>query len=262
MRGEGFAREPRHAVPLGRRRRQLARGELARHVADLPLAFGQHGRRLGTWPRPVLVKLFRYSTMPRIDPNNSTQYWWDRHLAGLSLMHADFTTHEYPPHTHDALVVADHRAGRLGGEEPRRGAGRHAIDAVRVQSRGTSRRLDGTQRALALPLALSDATALDRVAGGLGIDAVPYFTRNTFADRDLIDAFLAMHWPRGGPRRVRRARAAGRRLRHAVPAPRQRPQPDRGAAARPRAAGERDRAHARASTPPTCASRSWPPTSA
>ena len=44
--------------------------------------------------------------MARIDPRNVTRYWWDRHLPGLSLLHADFTTHEYPPHTHEALVVA------------------------------------------------------------------------------------------------------------------------------------------------------------
>ena len=44
--------------------------------------------------------------MARSDPNNSTEYWWDRHLTGLSLMRADFTTHEYPPHIHEALVVA------------------------------------------------------------------------------------------------------------------------------------------------------------
>src|SRR4029078_3654244 len=44
--------------------------------------------------------------MPRVDPRNSTEYWWDRHLTGLSLLHADFTTHEYPQHTHDALVIA------------------------------------------------------------------------------------------------------------------------------------------------------------
>jgi len=44
--------------------------------------------------------------MARVDPKNSTQYWWDRHLTGLSLLRADFTTHEYPPHTHEALVVA------------------------------------------------------------------------------------------------------------------------------------------------------------
>lgn len=35
--------------------------------------------------------------------------------------------------------------------------------------------------------------ALDEVAVGLGIERVPYFTRNIFADRDLIEAFLAMH---------------------------------------------------------------------
>ena len=33
----------------------------------------------------------------------------------------------------------------------------------------------------------------DEVATGLGIESVPYFTRNTFGDRDLIAAFLAMH---------------------------------------------------------------------
>jgi AraC-like DNA-binding protein len=31
------------------------------------------------------------------------------------------------------------------------------------------------------------------LAEGLGIEDVPYFTRNTFSDRDLIDAFLEMH---------------------------------------------------------------------
>ena len=44
--------------------------------------------------------------MARTDPRNSTRYWWDRHVSGLSLLHADFTTHEYPPHSHEAFVVA------------------------------------------------------------------------------------------------------------------------------------------------------------
>ena len=35
--------------------------------------------------------------------------------------------------------------------------------------------------------------ALDQVAHGLGIEQVPYFTRNVFLDPDLIDGFLAMH---------------------------------------------------------------------
>src|SRR5260370_851302 len=33
----------------------------------------------------------------------------------------------------------------------------------------------------------------DQVAHGLGIEQVPYFTRNGFLDPDLIDGFLAMH---------------------------------------------------------------------
>ena len=35
--------------------------------------------------------------------------------------------------------------------------------------------------------------ALDRVGESLGIESLPYFTRNTFADTDLIEAFHAMH---------------------------------------------------------------------
>src|SRR5579875_1009840 len=42
----------------------------------------------------------------RVDLRNVSRYWWDRHVPGLSLMHADFTTHEYPPHSHEAFVVA------------------------------------------------------------------------------------------------------------------------------------------------------------
>src|SRR5262245_1819251 len=45
-------------------------------------------------------------TVARIDRRNSAEYWWDRHLTGLSLLRADFTPHEYPPHVHEALVVA------------------------------------------------------------------------------------------------------------------------------------------------------------
>ena len=50
--------------------------------------------------------------MPRADTRNSTRYWWDRHLRGLSLMHADFTTHAVPPHSHEAFGVA---VTELGG---------------------------------------------------------------------------------------------------------------------------------------------------
>jgi AraC-like DNA-binding protein len=131
--------------------------------------------------------------MARLDPHNATQYWWDRHLRGLSLLHADFTTHEYPPHTHEALVVAITEHG--GSIVKSRGLVEEATPATlfvfnpaepHAGWMGWSARWQYRSMYLA-------REALDRVADGLGIDEVPYFTRNTFADRDLIDAFLAMH---------------------------------------------------------------------
>jgi len=44
--GERLFRELRVAIPLGRRRRELARGERASHVAPLSLAFRGHALRL------------------------------------------------------------------------------------------------------------------------------------------------------------------------------------------------------------------------
>ncbi|SEP47173.1 hypothetical protein SAMN02990966_06795 [Rhodospirillales bacterium URHD0017] len=57
--GEGLAREAWDPVSFGGRRRQFPGRELAGHVADLPLAFGQHGRRLGAGRWPVLAKVGR-----------------------------------------------------------------------------------------------------------------------------------------------------------------------------------------------------------
>ena len=131
--------------------------------------------------------------MPRVDPHNSTEYWWDRHLAGLSLLHADFTTHEYPQHTHDALVIAVTEQG--GSVVKSRGQLQDATPATlfvfnpEEPHGGWMGRSDRWQyRSLYLT-----RRALDRVAHELGLSEVPYFTRNTFSDRDLIEAFLAMH---------------------------------------------------------------------
>ena len=44
--------------------------------------------------------------MARLDKRNVTRYWWDQHVPGLSLLHADFTSHDYPAHAHDAFVIA------------------------------------------------------------------------------------------------------------------------------------------------------------
>jgi AraC-like DNA-binding protein len=131
--------------------------------------------------------------MPRIDPHNSTQYWWDRHFTGLSLLHADFTTHEYPPHTHEALVVAITEQG--GSVVKSRGQVEEATPAtlfVFNPAEPHAGWMGWSERWQYRSMYLTRG-ALDRVAEGLGIEEVPYFTRNTFNDRDLIEAFLAMH---------------------------------------------------------------------
>ena len=131
--------------------------------------------------------------MARLDSRNSTQYWWDRHLSGLSLLCADFTTHEYPPHTHDALVVAvTERGGSVvksrGQVQDAQASTMFVFNPAEPHAgwMGWSERWQ--YRAMYLA-----RNALEGVADGLGIEAIPYFTRNLFDDPDLIQGFLAMH---------------------------------------------------------------------
>ncbi|MBI3199752.1 MAG: AraC family transcriptional regulator [Rhodospirillales bacterium] len=131
--------------------------------------------------------------MARRDPHNSTHYWWDRHLAGLSLMRADFTTHEYPLHTHDALVIAVTEQG--GSVVRSRGELQDATPSTlfvfnpeEPHGGWLGRSARWQYRSLYLT-----QSALDGVAMGLGIDSIPYFTRNTFGEGDLIQSFLGLH---------------------------------------------------------------------
>jgi AraC-like DNA-binding protein len=133
------------------------------------------------------------SGVARSDPNNSTEYWWDRHFTGLSLMRADFTTHEYPPHIHEALVVAVTENG--GSVVKSRGQVEEATPAtlfVFNPSEPHAGWMGWSERWQYRSMYLTQ-TALDQLAAGLGIERVPYFTHNIFADQDLIDAFMAMH---------------------------------------------------------------------
>jgi len=134
-----------------------------------------------------------FSHVARIDPRNSTQYWWDRHLTGLSLLCADFTTHEYPPHVHEALVVAVTEQG--GSVIKSRGQVEEATPStlfVFNPAEPHAGWMGWSERWQYRSMYLTQA-ALDQVAAGLGIEKVPYFTRNVFGDPDLIEAFLAMH---------------------------------------------------------------------
>ena len=118
--------------------------------------------------------------MARSDPRNSTEYWWDRHLTGLSLMRADFTTHEYPPHIHEALVVAVTENG--GSVVKSRGQveeATHSTLFVFNPAEPHAGWMGWSERWQYRSMYLTQA-ALDQLAAGLGIERVPYFTHNIF----------------------------------------------------------------------------------
>lgn len=131
--------------------------------------------------------------MPRIDPKNLSRYWWDRHTPGLSLMHADFSTQEYPPHTHDGFVIAVTETGgsvikSRGVVEEARASALFVFNPVEAHAGW----MGSSERWLYRSFYLTQS-AIDAVAAGLGIEDVPYFTRNMFSDGDLIASFLSLH---------------------------------------------------------------------
>ncbi|SDR62991.1 transcriptional regulator, AraC family [Rhizobiales bacterium GAS191] len=132
-------------------------------------------------------------TMARRNRRNSSRYWWDGEVPGLSLLEADFTTHEYPPHMHEALVVAVTEDG--GSKIKSRGTIEQAtastlfvFNPMETHAGWMGRSERWRYRAFYLT-----KTAIDAVAAMLGRQTVPYFTRNLIDDTQLITAFLALH---------------------------------------------------------------------
>jgi AraC-like DNA-binding protein len=131
--------------------------------------------------------------MARVDPRNITQYWWDRHVPGLSLMRADFTTHEYPPHTHQAFVVAVTEQGGSVIKSRGRVEEAHRSALFVFNPAEPHAGWMGWSRLWRYRSLYLTQSAIDRVAAELGIETVPYFTQNIFRDADLIEGFLALH---------------------------------------------------------------------
>jgi AraC-like DNA-binding protein len=131
--------------------------------------------------------------MSRTDEKNSTRYWFDRQAPGLSLLCADFTTHEYPAHIHDALMVA---VTETGGSEIQasRGPDEAHSAALLVVNPGEphSSRMNGSRRWQYRSFYL-ERSAIDDVAAGMGVGELPAFSRNMLKDGDLIGGFLALH---------------------------------------------------------------------
>jgi AraC-like DNA-binding protein len=131
--------------------------------------------------------------MPRQDPHNRAEYWHDQRVPGLTLMQAAFTTQEYAPHAHDALVVAVTEAG--GSEVKSRGQVQQAqpnslfvFNPAEPHAGWMGWSSLWRYRSLYLT-----QSALDVVAEGLGLERLPYFTENRVDDPQLIDGFLNLH---------------------------------------------------------------------
>ena len=131
--------------------------------------------------------------MARRDRRNSSRYWWDGELPGLSLLEADFTTHEYPPHMHEALVVAATEAG--GSKIKSRGTVEQATssDLFVFNPMETHAGWMGWNERWRYRAFYLTKSALDGLAPMLGRESLPFFTRNRLDDEPLAEAFLALH---------------------------------------------------------------------
>lgn len=131
--------------------------------------------------------------MARTDLRNSSRYWRDPRVPGLSCLVADFTSHDYAPHSHEAFVVAVTEVG--GAEFKSRGRSDEARTSTLLvfnPDEPHSGRMGWSERWLYRGLYLTPS-AIETLNAALGLDATAYFCRNTFHDADLIEAFLGLH---------------------------------------------------------------------
>lgn len=137
--------------------------------------------------------------MTRPHSHNLARYWRDPALPGLSLLHADFSRHDYAPHSHDALVVAVTEDG--GSEFKARGRTEEATPGVTLVFNpdephsgrmGRSRRWHYRSFYLERP-AIAALQAL------LEIERDPYFCGSLLPDPAIADAFRALHHALDGP---------------------------------------------------------------
>lgn len=131
--------------------------------------------------------------MARVDRHNTTRYWNATGVDGLSCLYADFTTHDYAPHQHDAFVVAVTESG--GSEFKSRGRSDEARESVLLvfnPAEPHSGRMGWSRRWRYRSFYLTQP-AIETVVADLGIDRPAYFMRNVVGDADLIAAFARLH---------------------------------------------------------------------
>jgi AraC-like DNA-binding protein len=131
--------------------------------------------------------------MPRSDHRNTSRYWSDRGLTGLCLLHADFTTHEYAPHSHDGLVIAITEQGgaiiKSGSQTfEARPTLLFAANPAVLQAARMGRSQHWVYRSFYLA-----EPALSEVWQQVGAAHKPHFVRSALDDSELCGAFLSLH---------------------------------------------------------------------
>ena len=131
--------------------------------------------------------------MPRVDHRNTSNYWSSLRLSGLSMLAADFTTHEYAPHRHDEFVIA---VTEMGGAIIK--AGKETIEVgpdvlfVSNPAELQAAWMGRSRRWRYRSFYLSDS-ALSEVARHVAIDGAPCFPRSALHDAELCEALLDLH---------------------------------------------------------------------
>ncbi|MEK9968783.1 MAG: AraC family transcriptional regulator [Ferrovibrio sp.] len=131
--------------------------------------------------------------MTRTVSKNAAHFWQDPHIAGLSLLHADFTRHDYAPHSHDALVVAVTEAG--GAEFTSRGSTDEAREDVLLvfnPDEPHSGRMARSPRWRYRSLYMEEPAIAEAIRLA-GLTRPAYFTANLFRDPELLAAFHGLH---------------------------------------------------------------------
>lgn len=128
--------------------------------------------------------------MPR---RHETRFWMPPDMPGVSCLTASFTDQHFPPHAHDALVVAVTEEG--GSRYTSRGRSDEATVAQLLVFNPTephAGHMRGSQRWRYRAWYFS-SRALDDLARDTGRPRVPGFTTNAIGDPHLIAAFASAH---------------------------------------------------------------------
>ncbi|MBR0716618.1 AraC family transcriptional regulator [Bradyrhizobium liaoningense] len=131
--------------------------------------------------------------MARRDTGNYTTYWQSRLIPGLSLLHADFSHHDYAPHTHDAFVIAVTESGsaEIANRDVTAKIDASTLFVSNPEERQSARMGDSVRwryRAFYLT-----QRAICDIARRFSVHDMPYFMENMIGDADLIARFRRLH---------------------------------------------------------------------